>query len=185
MVPPLVRRSDPERVHVCGFLPLTEDERARIDLFLDRVEAEYGAEVRRARPHRQYIITPHTAPFTDHDGTVLFQRYSCGGLVIEAYKFAGINLLMTDGTVLPLVTLNLLRIAYPDYADDLSNTRRRALFGLDGEGPWPIVLAGYLLHSLSRLEGEIRAGPYQAHPGDEYYPSRPPVPPTAQSDTAA
>ena len=48
----------------------------------------------------------------------------------------------------------------------------RETLGLAGAGPWPIVLAGYLLNAMMRLEAEIRDGPYRPQPGDEYYPAR-------------
>src|SRR6185437_15528756 len=119
----------------------------------------------------------HCSPLLAPDGTIICQRFSCGGFVIEAYRFAGIDLLTTDAGSLPPVGVELLRLAYPDQHRTLDNPRLRTSLGLEGDGPWPIVLSGYLLHSLARAEAGIRSGPYHPQPGDEYFPARPPHPP--------
>jgi len=182
MGPPLTRRRDPDAVHAWGHVPLTDDEVAQIDLFVDRVASEYQAS--QASPRRQYVVAPHCAPVTAEDGTITCHRFSCGGFVIEAYRFVGIDLIVTDGDSLPTVGMDVLRLAYPDQQRALDNSRLRETLGLSGDGPWPIVLAGYLLHSLARPEAEIRDGPYQPRPGDEYYPICPPQPPPVSDDAA-
>ena len=45
---------------------------------------------------------------------------------------------------------------------------------IPGDGPWPVVLAGYVLNSLNRDEDEIRSAPYNATAGDEFFPPRTP-----------
>jgi hypothetical protein len=152
---------------------LTPDEVAQIDLFIDRVESEYRAN--QAGRRQQYIVLPHCHPEEGDDGTVIYYRFSCGGFVIEAYRFVGIELIVTDATALPVVGLETLRVAYPDLQRPLDSPRTREYLGLDGTGPWPIVLSGYLLNSLRRTEAEIRGGPYRPQPGDEFYPARPPL----------
>jgi hypothetical protein len=177
MGPPLARAGEEQRVHAHGCVPLTAGEIAQIDLFIDRLESEYQAHG--ARRRQQYVVLPHCRPEKGDDGTVLYHRYSCGGFVIEAYRFVGIDLIATDAASLPAVGLDVLRLAYPDQQRALDNPRLREALGLDGSGPWPIVLPGYLLNSLRRTEGEIRNGPYRPQPGDEYFPARLPQLPLA------
>jgi hypothetical protein len=45
-------------------------------------------------------------------------------------------------------------------------------YGIPGEGPWPVVLAGYVINALVRPEEEIRRVPHTARLGDEFFPSR-------------
>lgn len=54
----------------------------------------------------------------------------------------------------------------------------RETYGIPGDGPWPVVLAGYVINSLDRSEEDIRRDPHAARAGDEYFPSRH-VPPHA------
>lgn len=183
MGPPLALASEPELVHAHGTVPLTADEVAQIDLFIDRVASEYQAN--RAGRRQQYVVLPHCLGVAGDDGTLIYYRYSCGGFVIEAYRFVGIDLIVTDAASLPAVGLDTLRVAYPNQERALGNPRLRQALGLSDSGPWPIVLAGYLLNSLSRTEAEIRGGPYQPRAGDEYYPARPPQPRPVPQDTAA
>jgi hypothetical protein len=173
MGPPLSRGGE-QLVHAHGCVPLTTDEVTQLDLFIDRVESEYQAN--RAASRQQYIVLPHCRSVESDDGTVIYHRYSCGGFVIEAYRFVGIDLIDTGEATLPAVGLETLRLAYPDLQANLDNPRRRVVIGLAGDGPWPIVLAGYLLNSLNRTEAEIRNDPYRPQRGDEYFPAHPPVP---------
>lgn len=172
MGPPLAQGGDEQFVHVHGCVPLTLDEIAQVDLFIDRVASEYQAM--RAAGRQQYVVLPHCLAVEGEDGTVIYHRYSCGGFVIEAYRFVGIELLVAEASPLPAVGLDTLRLAYPDLQRALDSPRLREYLGLVGSGPWPVVLAGYLLNSLRRTEAEIRENPYRPQLGDEYYPSRSP-----------
>ncbi len=75
---------------------------------------------------------------------------------------------------LPVVGLDALKAQYPGFARLLDSPRVRDEFGIGGDGPWPVVLAGYILNGLARPETEIRTTPYLARPGDEYFPARRP-----------
>jgi hypothetical protein len=183
MGPPLAQGGDEQTFQAHGSVPLTADEVAQIDLFVDRIAAEYQAN--RAGKRQQYVVHPHCAPVTADDGTVIYQRFSCGGFVLEAYRFVGIDLVVTEEGTLPAVAIDILRLAYPDQQRVLDSPRLREALGLTGTGPWPILLAGYVLHSLRRPEAEIRGSPYQPRLGDEYFPARPPQPPPVPHDAAA
>ena len=75
---------------------------------------------------------------------------------------------------LPLVGLDALKAQYPRFARFLDRPDVRDELGIGGDGPWPVVLAGYILNGLARPEREIRTTPYLARPGDEYFPARRP-----------
>lgn len=176
MGPPLERSDEEVDVHAHGCVPLTADEMELIDVFVNRTQAEYGAH--NAGELQQYMIVPHCRQEEKADGTVAFRKFSCSGFVIEAYRFAGIDLIVTEPEDLPKVGIDTLLRAYPKQQRQLSHARFRRSLGLEGAGPWPIVLAGYVLNSLRRTEAEIRGKPYLPQPGDEYFPARSPKGPT-------
>jgi hypothetical protein len=171
MRPPLTEAGDTWPISTVGTVPLTSDERNQIRVFLDERAGQYrykslNKDDRVATPS-QYTIHPHVRrPTADCS----YHRYSCVGLVIEAYREAGLDLLLTDDQDLPRVTLDLLRWAYADQGNYLDAPRMRARYGLAGDGPWPVVLPGYVLHAQARDEMEIRNGPYHPQAGDELFP---------------
>ena len=174
MRPPLER---PGECHAdcVGSAGLTVDEQLQIGLFSDEVESEYGA-AQVKDPRRQYVICPHVDLFRSEDQTVIYRRFSCVGFVLEAYREARIDVLWTDFAPLPLVGLDALKVQYPRFARRLDNPKVRNEFGLGGDGPWPVILAGYVLNALARPEKEIRTTPYLARAGDEFFPPRRPAP---------
>ncbi len=158
------------RAHSIGSATLTVDEANQIKLYLDEVEAEYDAASRRPGPLGQYVIAPHAEPWRAEDGTILWWRYSCVGLVIESYRDANIDLVSGSEADLPLVDLTTLDQAYPDLALTRRGPRLREGLGIPGDGPWPVVLAGYVLHALNRTKEEIRRGPYTPSRNDATFP---------------
>jgi len=169
MGPPLQRDTDEvaQEIDVVGSTELTADEQSRIALFIDELEFEYESE--KARPKRQYMIKPHFV--ADDEDKFPFPRFSCGGFVIEAYRDIDIDLLKTDSASLPVVNIETLIKAYPDHERRLRHKKLRALYGLEEDGPWPVVLSGYVCHALNRSSVECRSAPYTAQAGDEYFPS--------------
>jgi hypothetical protein len=112
-----------------------------------------------------YCILPHAEPYREDDGRYVRTRFSCAGFVLEAYKLARIALLEPDG--LPMVGMDVLRLAYPIQMRLLGSGRINAdSLGLTGDGPWPVLLCGYLFHSLNRSANEIREQPYAPAAGD-------------------
>ena len=77
-----------------------------------------------------------------------------------------IELLNIDEGVLPDVDKQTIISAYPNVGRNSERLRR---FGLEGDGPWRVVLAGYVLHALNRPTIQIRREPYQAQHGDEQF----------------
>lgn len=160
MGPPLELNAE-FQIHVHGCLKLTDDELKKIELFIDEYTEEQKAQSQRSMCD-DYIIMPHTALSPDKS----FRRFSCVGYVIEAYREAGIEILKRDTP--PKVELSTLKIPYPILEKMKRKTKER--FGLKGDGPWPVLLPGYVFHSLKRTPEEICKTPYEPQIGDEFFP---------------
>ncbi len=172
MRPPLQREGECY-AHCVGSAGLTVDEELQIRLFCEEVESEYEA-ARLGGLLEQYVICPHVKDVRREDQTVIYRRFSCVGFLLEAYREAQIDVLWTDLAPLPLVGLDALKAQYPRFARFLDRPDVRDGLGIGGDGPWPVVLAGYILNGLARPERVIRTTPYLARPGDEYFPARRP-----------
>ncbi|MFO0808733.1 MAG: hypothetical protein U0746_08940 [Gemmataceae bacterium] len=168
MVPPFESRSDEVAVQTCGFLPLSAGEAEKVALFIDEIRDELHA----ARQLEQYTILPHADAARDADGMVLHRKFSCAGFVVEAYRFAVIDLVATAFEELPTVGLDAVCRAYPEQRRHLENPRLRERMNLRGPGPWPILLPGYVINALCRPAYRIRApgGAYRPRAGDEFFP---------------
>lgn len=172
MMPPLERGIPHSPINCVGTVGLTVDEMRQIDVFVDELKSEYEAARIRNDRRRQYVIAPHVHDVLADDGIVIFRRFNCGGFVIESYREAGIELLLTDLNSLPAVSLETLVRQYPDLAALLHNPMVREKYGIPGDGPWSVVLAGYVMNALNRTTEEIRRQPHTADVGDEFFPSR-------------
>ncbi len=181
MAPPLSRGRASANCH--GNVGLDERKLQTIDAFVRQLESEYAAEKARRNAtgawdesakdrfkEDQYTIRPHVRwP----DGDRPYHQLSCAGFVQEAYDEAGITLVDADEANLPTCSLDTLKIAYATSAAHLEDIVFRVQKGLDGEGPWPVLLPGYLMHALDRERDEILASPFRATPGDECFPRQP------------
>jgi hypothetical protein len=170
MGPPLSRGPASLSVSSLGTTGLTVDEVRQIEVFIDEQILEYQAA--QSRPDQQYVISPHFVEHRSWDGTLVCRRYNCAGFVIEAYGEVDVELLESAPSSLPPVALTTLTVQYPDMVRLLERPNIRERFGIPGEGPWPVVLAGYVVNALDRTEDEIRRSPYQVAIGDEFFPSR-------------
>ena len=119
---------------------------------MDEQLLEYEAE--RVGSHNQYVISPHVMEAKSRDGTVVCRRYNCAGFVAEAYLSVDIEFIQTAPSSLPHVGLSTLAIQYPDQVKLLENPQIRERFGIPGEGPWPVMLAGYVVNALARPEAD-------------------------------
>lgn len=159
MAPPL-RMPGQMPVDVTGSASLSDDDVRIIQDFIDRHALEHEI-VRHLRPTEiirraaeMYTILPHAAPLKESNGKSPRTRFSCGGFALEAYRRAGVRLV--DPETLPRVTLDDLKVAYPAFRKRLENPDFRSSMGLGGEGPWPILLCGYLFHALNRDTSLLR-----------------------------
>lgn len=157
------------RVDCCGSATLTVDEANQVQLTLDEIELEYAAVPQRPNQREQFVVHPHVKPWLAKDGTVQWLRFSCVGLVIMSYEEANIKLV--DEESLEPVDANRLDAAYPDLAPirELSSRLREHL-GIPGEGPWPVMLPGYVLHALDRDAEAIRQLPHKPAATQSVFP---------------
>lgn len=179
MGPPLHGQENPGHMiaHVVGSAVLTDDEIQKIRTFIDRHANEHllfqqlGAsqlmELMAASP-KMYCIHPHAEPFYEDDGRYARMRFSCVGFVFEAYKKARINLL--DPNALPPVDMTYIR---PCYSTQIRLMKKGVVspedLGLEGDGPWPVLLCGYLFHALNRDSDAIRREPYVPSVVDRHF----------------
>jgi hypothetical protein len=180
MGPPLVvgvqslrsaRGRDRCAAHVAGHAePLSDHDKERIETFLAEVDKEDCDSGR-------YVVSPAVKEVRAPDsGILLYRRFSCAGLVLACYSKIGIDL-VEENDHLPPVYLDTLAQVYGDRVRDESYREKRDL-GIPGGGPWPILLPGYLLHSLQRATPEIRNRAHQpavpanqpAVPPDAFFP---------------
>lgn len=168
MAPPM-RLTGPMKADAIGAAVLTDDESRKIKDFVDRHDGEHKAaqKLSRATFQEAYCIFPHATPFNEVDGRYVRMRFSCSGFVFEAYKRARIELV--DLAQLPHVTLDKISLAYTDYSAFLERLEFREKVGLQGDGPWPVLLCGYLLNALNRDEMSIRQQKHIVQAGDEHY----------------
>lgn len=169
--------STPIFIHALGTAELDSEgldrgERRRIKAFVDERMSERDAQKARLdrmqtieRRCQEYSIHPDYVP--PNENTTLW-RFSCVGFVLRAYETARIQLLNRDS--LPMISLEKLKAAYPSWAGLLSKAEVRERLGIGQGREWPIVLAGYVLHSLAREAAEIRNAPYVVDAGDEHFP---------------
>jgi len=164
MRPPL-KHGEVIKAHVAGHVPLTNDEIKEISAWIEEIADEYVDSSVGWRS--QYVIDP---PWQDvyHQitGVRRYRRYSCAGFVLHSHRQVGIELLKIDAHALPEVSQCTITSAYPDAG---KHPRLLCQWGLEGSGPWRVVLAGYVLHALGRPTEQIRQEPYQAQPGDEQF----------------
>ena len=164
MRPPLAQNGT-IKAHVVGSVPLTNDEIKEVSVWINEIDDEYRTAS--VGPRHQYIIDPVWQCKRDpNTGVLRYRRYSCAGFVLHGHREVGITLLNIDPAVLPEVDRQTIVATYPGIAERAQLLRQ---FGLEGNGPWRIVLAGYVLHALDRPTDKIRQEPYVARPNDERF----------------
>ena len=167
MGPSLTLEDERTPIHAIGSACLTAGQIRQIGVFVDEQMAEYEAE--KLRKDKQYVICPHVK---EPDSDCSCRRFNCAGFVVEAYRDAGIDLVTTDADSLLPVSLETLSHAFPDVAPLLQSPKRRVKYGLIGDGPWPVFLAGYVMNAMNRSVREVREQSYVPQAGDAFFPSR-------------
>ena len=173
MGPPLPGTSRHMRGDVVGSTVLTDDDVQKIRTFVDRHLNEHAAfshfrmsELLLSVP-QMYCVLPHSSPLYENDGRYVRTRFSCVGFVLEAYKTARIRLLNLNG--LPLVDMAVIAAVYPQTKLIERGIISAESLGLHGTGPWPVVLCGYLFHSLNREANVIRQEAYTPDLADRHF----------------
>ncbi len=155
-------------VHAAAHIPLTNSEMKEIEAWMEEIADEYEVAGVANSSRKQYTIAPPWEDVRDaHTGVRRYRRYSCAGFVLDGHRQVEIELLNLDEDSLPEVDREIPAAVY---AVDQSNPQILAQFGLDGKGPWRLVLPGYVMRALDRSSEEIRSTPYQANEGDELMP---------------
>ena len=89
--------------------------------------------------------------------------------MVEAYKKARISLLELEA--LPLVGLDEIRPCYSTEIQLMEHGRVSPdELGLQGDGPWQVLLCGYLFHALNRDAAALRCEPYSPIIANRYFP---------------
>ncbi|MCI0439870.1 MAG: hypothetical protein L0177_12170 [Chloroflexi bacterium] len=147
MGPPL-RTARGMTANVIGTAELSYEEIKQIGIYIRTHLNEHQAH--KLRGASGYVVVPHVKPYKDSSGVTVFVRFSCAGFAIEAYRYAGIDIL--DTSCLPELDRLTIAEAYPEVlkADWMERNREYDL-GLSEEGPSPVVLPGYVFHALRDL----------------------------------
>jgi hypothetical protein len=176
MGPPLHGQAAPGhiRADVVGSAVLTDDDVQKIKTFIDRHENEHRSLLLLSRTERiaaapkMYIICPHAMPFYEEDGRYARMRFSCAGFVLEAYRKARVNLL--EPKALPPVDMAIIRVCYPTQIRLMEDGKISPDdLGLGGNGPWQVLLCGYLFHALNRDGVAARRGTYVPSADQRYF----------------
>lgn len=159
MAPPLKRES--MIFHVTAHVPLTSVEVKQLSSWIE----ENLDELKVIKRRNQYIIDPPWKNITDSNtGILRYRRFSCAGFVLWSHSQVGIELIDLNPRSLPEINRETIAAAYV-----LNPQLSLEDWGLSGEGPWRIVLPGYILNALNRSTDEIRRNAYQVQPGDEFF----------------
>lgn len=153
---PPISHTETHVCHLAGQIKLTNEEIEAIDDWLASVSTQYRDT--QVLHFQQYVICPHMVWMESEEGRRIRQRFSCVGYVLEAYRAAEIDLISVDNV--PPVDRETLLKSYPDFqriAENPNLSQRLGFQGFDdlgvpGDGPWQVVLAGYIFHSLSRYQ---------------------------------
>jgi len=164
MRPPL-RQGHTMTVHITGSVPLTNDEIKQVSAWIEEIADEYRAAAI-GMMDQFHIDPPWKDEFDQNTHVRRYRRYSCAGFVIDGHRQVSIDLLDIAPGSLPEVDRQTILATY---ADAQASPIFLAQCGLGGNGPYRIVLPGYVLHSMKRTTAQIRQGPYRVQPGDERF----------------
>ena len=155
-------------VHLAGWIDnLRQEEWRGIHAWIADARTRIPPSVTRLT---NYCIDPPFREVPDSvTGRVINCQYSCVGFVMRCYEVgAGIILLNYDPSVLPPADLDVLRDIYGEILDRLLRSPAASnRVGLGGDGPWRIVLPGYVFHALNRQVNDIRDTPHVVRSVDE------------------
>ncbi|NQV26715.1 MAG: hypothetical protein HQ518_20375 [Rhodopirellula sp.] len=153
--------------HVVSDLALRTSESEAMTNWLARVATENRSF---APIFQQYKIKPHMEWVrASETNRRIRRRFSCAGFVLEAYRAAEIQLVHPN-VPFPAASDEQLKHAYSNLFDlEAANPQvrkrigfiDRADLGLTGDGPWSVLLPGYLFHAGSKATADIpRPAPF-------------------------
>jgi len=168
MRPPI--RDDSRPVHFVGSAELDLEERRLVKDFVDTQRRTIS--ILKLRQQIEQYAIHQLADEISPDDTL--PRFSCATYVTGAYEQAAIQLI---DNLIPMKTIDDLKRTYTDpvLLASLDDPDRRVQIGIGSGNNWPIIMVGYLLHSLSRSRADIRTTPYRAVNGDEFFPRNAPA----------
>jgi hypothetical protein len=141
-----------------GVAPPTEEQK-RIALWLAELQTRGVKCGYRVMPASRDTFDPHTR-------RAQYQSFSCAGLVASCYRDgARVPLLVEDARLPDVARALTARIWERPFAHLEPEARDTLMkrYGLEGEGPWKVLLPGYLLHALNQPRSAL---PYAPKPGD-------------------
>lgn len=138
------------RVDLMGCLSHLDDDTQKEMRLWARNFTHRGADIR-------YHVRPAsmTKASDTLDGPPTYWKFSCAGFVERCYRDVGGIQLVVDEECLPLVELDMLKRIWPDEFNNprLNNpivqTRVLRSYGLEDNGPWPILMPAYLFHAIA------------------------------------
>jgi hypothetical protein len=149
--------------HIAATLPLTKNQADGL--------AEWIAEIKTLAGHCEYIALPAAHLVEDGpSGRRKYWKFSCAGFVVTAYEHGAHIKLVVNEDCLPLLdSPTVMQIWGPVLG--VANERRQRMylrtFGLTGEGPWRVLVPGYLFHALEEASEHL---PYTPAPTDIAFP---------------
>lgn len=180
----MARPSPSVQAHVVGWVDdLSDEERQGMRNWIRDLSTRFGASSRpstwpfRARgglgdflKASQYVVNPPYEEVLDpRSGTPKMVRCSCAGFVLKGYDAVGIRLLADwRASDFPRMDAKHLAEIYIDVSR-LEQADRRTL-GLAGDDSWPVVLPGYVIHSVNRSKSDVREQPHMPTRADRAFP---------------
>ncbi len=141
--------------HAVGwFLDLPGEECERIRKWVGRFTSSAIEIMYVAFPSYQDLKDPAT-------GRTIGRRFSCAGLVQACYEEALKVLLVVPTDDLPEVKRDVLELVW-----SRAVVARGWRYGLEGPGPWKVLLPSYLFHALSKDRAEL---PHKPPDPDPYF----------------
>ena len=154
--PPLaVREAASIRVDLVGRLALDSEDVNLLEITAASLSTQTRLDLPMiADPPWQQCSCPTT-------GIPWGMRFSCAGFVAFLFRDA-LEIDLVDLSNLPSTALNFLALVYPS----ITGERARRMAGLQGSGPWRVLLPGFVVHAFGAGRSAV---PYVAQPTDSHW----------------
>lgn len=157
--PPLeVARPGKMDAHLVGDLDLSKDEIEVIEDWL----ADITQQTLPTNPLLHYVLVPPARrAFDKVTQRPKHWRFSCVGFVWKTYEHAGLKLVSLEKISVDRPTL--VSTWGEDAVVLAEKTSARYELGLDGPGPWAVLLPAHLFHALERGRAALPFAPTEEH----------------------